>query len=411
MSELITPTQKTLLTMVADSLNETGKPLPLEDPFDIWREAHLQGVFLLAFHRVDPNSFPLYVQEELHGVAKRMLSSNMRLFIAHAALSELLEAAKIPHAIIKGYACSIWYPVPELRQLGDVDFIVAKEDLARTGRLLEANGYVPKTQSHKLHEVYIKDGIRFEMHFDLHGIPEGEAEGACRRALKGLIPNALLRQTPFGEMRLPSLFEHGLVLLLHIAHHLTNSGVGLRQLCDWAVFVDTVPDADFQKMYGTVLREVGLWRFACCLTEVCVLAFGIQKKEWLTESDPDTANLLLADVFSGGNLGQKNVQRSHQAYLITSGSASRSKRGRLTRLMLDMIYQKWPASKKYKILIPFGWMFYGGRYLLRAAEGKRPRLHVKSVLHGAEDRIELYDRLQLYQRSGNKESSLPERMI
>ena len=398
MSDLITPTQRMLLSMLACSLNGTEQPASPDDPVPLWQEAHIQGVFLLAFSRVETNAYPPDIQNEMHASAKRMLKSNMRLSVAHAALSSLLESVKIPHAIIKGYACSVWYPAPELRQLGDVDFIVGREDVARAGALLEANGYAPETKGHKLHEIYVKDGIRYEMHFDLHGIPEGETGEACRRALKGLIQNAGLRQTPFGEMRLPSVFDHGLVLLLPTAHHLTNSGIGLRQLCDWAVFAETVSDAEFERLYGTVLRELGLWRFACCLTEVCVNAFGTRKNEWITESDPETARLLLADIISGGNLGQKNVQRSHQAYLITSGSAERSKRARLTRLLLDMIYQKWPASKKYKVLIPFGWAFYGGRYLLRAAEGKRPRLHVKSVVHGAEDRINLYDRLRLFER-------------
>ncbi len=398
MYDLITPTQQTLLAMLADSLKGKKQPTAPDDPVSLWREAHLQGVLLLAFSRVETKTYSPDLQNEMHATVKRLLSSNMRLSIAHASLSSLLESANIPHAIIKGYACSIWYPAPELRQLGDVDFFVAKEDVARAGALLEANGYAPDTKSHKLHEIYFKDGIRFEMHFDLHGIPEGETGDACRSALAGLIQNARLRQTPFGEMRLPSIFDHGLVLLLHIAHHLTNSGIGLRQLCDWAVFVETVTDAEFERLYGTVLRELGLWRFACCLTEVCVTALGIEKKEWMTESDPETARLLLADVISGGNLGQKNVQRSQQAYLITSGSSSRTKRARLTRLLLDMIYQKWPASKKYKVLVPFGWAFYGGRYLLRVAGGKRPRVQVKSVLHGAEDRIDLYDRLRLYER-------------
>ncbi len=393
----ITVTHKALLSMLGNTLFDACLDVPQADPALVWAEAQMQGVFLLAFHNVDTSGFPEQLVWEMHKKVRGFLMRNVRLSLAHAALSDLLRENGIPHVLIKGHACSVWYPAPELRQLGDVDFIVRRTDVERAGAVLERAGFIPETKSHRLHEIYMKDGVRYEMHFDLPGIPEGRCEDACRRAVSGLIENASVRHTPFGDMTLPSMYEHGLVILLHNAHHLTNSGIGLRQLCDWLVFADAIPDAEFQDLFRVPLKEMGLWQFACCLTDIGARYFGAAEKNWAKEADSETGDSLLADILSGGNLGQKNAQRAHEAYVITSGHESRSKALRMTHLLLDMIYQKWPLSKHHKILVPFGWAFYGGRYFYRAVRGKRPKLRIRAVLREADARIDIYDRLALFE--------------
>lgn len=396
MAAHVTPAQQTLMDLLANALFCAGRETQIADPLAFWREAEAQGVFLLALHNVDIEDFPPALQEEIHASTAQFMLSNVNLSLQHAAVTGLLEAAEIPHALIKGFASAVWYPVPELRQLGDVDFLVAPADADRAGAVLEAAGFTAETKNHRIHRVYTKNGVRYEMHVDIPGIPEGAVGARCKDCLRELIPASRLRHTSFGEMRLPSAFYHGLVLLLHTAHHLTNSGIGLRQLCDWAVFADTMPDEEFEALFGGPLREMGLWRFACTLTDIAVRYLGAAPKRWASRADPAVADALLEDILSGGNFGQKSASRSHQAYLITAGRKSRSRLLRALRLLLDMIYQKWPITKKLKFLIPFGWGFYGLRYLYRAATGKRPKLRLRAALRGAEDRTGVYDRLCLF---------------
>ena len=397
MAANVTPAQRELMDLLANSLFGAGRDTNIRDPVAFWREAEAQGVFLIALHNVDIDDFPPTLRDKIHEHTAKFMLSNLNLSLQHAAVTALLDKAEIPHALIKGHACAVWYPVPELRQLGDVDFLVAPIDAGRADAALEAAGFTAETKTHRIHHVYTKNGVRYELHLDIPGVPEGALGEKCRAYLQGLLPEARLRRTPFGDMRLPSVFYHGLVLLLHTAHHLTNSGIGLRQLCDWAVFADTVPEGEFESLFGGPLRELGLWRFACTLTDIAVRWLGAAPKSWAAQTDPAVGDALLEDILSGGNFGQKSAVRGHQAYLITAGRKSRSRLRRVFRLLLDMIYQKWPASKKLKFLIPFGWGFYGLRYLFRAATGKRAKLHVRAALRGAEARTGLYDRLGLFE--------------
>ena len=51
------------------------------------------------------------------------------------------------------------------------------------------------------------------------------------------------------EYMVPTAFHHGLVMLLHVAGHLINTGIGLRHLCDWAVFAAKFSDEEFCEMF------------------------------------------------------------------------------------------------------------------------------------------------------------------
>ena len=403
MNDMLTDPQRTLLRLLSSSLFGMPPPDSLTDPAALWREANIQAVFLLAVQNADISSFPPEAQTELRGGVKSFLAGNLRIARGHAELSSLLEKAGVPHVIIKGFACSVWYPAPELRLMGDVDFYVDPQDVERTEALLLKEGYAPEKMSHGFHHVFEKDGCRYELHFDIPGMPEGSVGEIYRGCFRDLLARSSVRHTPFGDMRLPSAYHHGLITLLHTAHHLTNSGVGLRHVCDWAVFTETLPEEEFLADYEALLKKLGLWRLACCLTDICVRYLGVSPKSWTREADRALSDALLADIFAAGNFGQKDVVRTRQAYLITSGKKTHSKVRRFFTVMLDMIYQKWPVTKKIKPLIPVGWAYYTLRYLCRAAAGKRPKLYAREALRGARERTGLYDRLRLF--DGAKEDT------
>ena len=389
--------QITLLDMLSNTLFGAGKPILIEEPENLWREAVYQAVFLLALRDADADTFPPELLQQIRESVRASLGKNIRVAGGHSTLSRLLEQAGIGHVLIKGHASALWYPEPELRQLGDVDFYVDRRDVKRTEALLIQEGFRPEKTSHRFHHVFIKDGCRYELHFAIPGVPDGKDGEGCRACFDSMIARSAVRHTPFGDMRLPSAFHHGMILLLHTAHHLTYSGIGLRHLCDWAVFIDTLPESDFVRDFAGPLKSLGLWNFTCCLTDICVRYLGVRPKAWLEEQDAQLGDALLEDLIAGGNFGQKNIVRSRQAYLITSGKKTNSKLRRLFSVLLDMVYQKWPVSRKIKLLVPVGLAFYTLRYLFRLALGKKPKLYVRAAVRGAQERTALYDRLRLFE--------------
>ena len=373
-------------------------PKDLGDLAAVWREAIQQTVVLLALKNMDASMFPPQMRDAIRRNINNNLARELRLARGHAELSALLASAGIPHVLIKGYASALWYPEPELRQMGDVDFYVAPEDAARAEALLMTTGYEPEKMSHDVHHVFKKNGCRYELHFDIPGAPDGAAGERCRAVFRDLFAESEIRRTAFGDMRVPSPYHHGLILLLHTAHHLTGSGIGLRHLCDWAVFITNAPqDAAFQTRFTQTLRELGLYRFARSLTDLCVLALGCPAPTPTYVPDRDTADALLADILEGGNFGQKDVSRTRQAYLITSGTGTDSVVRRMFTLLGGMVRQKWPAANACPLLIPAGIVWFAFVYLLRAAAGKRPKPFAREALRGARQRTFLYNGFQLFE--------------
>ena len=386
-----------LLRLVASALFGTDVPAMTADPAPVLREAAKQGVLMLAAKNLDASALEPGFRREILGAVKEQLSAGLALAAAHSGLSLSLEAAGIPHVIIKGSASAEYYPEPELRNMGDVDFYVDPADVNRTEELLLNSGFEPEKLSHDVHHVFTKDGCRYELHFGIPGVPDGDAGERCRFYLSDILSKSSLRDTPFGRMRLPCAFHHGMVLLLHTAHHLTKSGVGLRHLCDWAAFVGTdCIRENFSETFEKPLKETGLWKFALCLNDICVRHLGCPGDGLPADADHGLADELLLDILAGGNLGQKNVRRSREAYLVTSGSGTGSKVKRAWDLLSDMVRQKFPPARRFGFLVPFMMVYYGAVFLVRAALGKRPKLKLKQTIKAADERTKIYDRLELF---------------
>lgn len=84
------------------------------------------------------------------------------------------------------------------------------------------------------HRQFKKDGIEYELHWMVKG--SQYSSQTIKTFMKDIIDTSVFRS----GMNMPDDFHHGLVLLLHMISHITEGGLGLRQLCDWAVYVNRV---------------------------------------------------------------------------------------------------------------------------------------------------------------------------
>jgi len=67
----------------------------------------------------------------------------------------------------------------------------------------------------------------------------------------------------------------------------------------------------------------------------------------------------------------------------------------LTRI----VEMHWPASKKHRFLLPFGWLFFGVRYIIRMIAGKRRKIHLIEMSKAADERRRRYKDYGLIERS------------
>ena len=372
--------QRALLEYVSSALFYAEVSSPLTE--EVIREAMDQAVLSLLPLKGDVRLLQLVAQ-------------NVNVEYMHTRLHEIMSAAGIPYCVIKGVTSAVWYPEPVLRTMGDVDFIVQKEDLERTTQVLKQAGCFYKEYLHDHHRAFSKDGIMFELHWEVPGMPENVPE--LHRLLSDLIESAELKN---GCMQ-ATAFHHGLILLLHTAEHLLNTGIGLRHLCDWAVFEASFTDSEFREMFETPLKSAGMWRFAQLLSLTSAKWLSAPKLPWMGEAEDNLLDGIMDDILDAGNFGKKNPERINQAKFITDRS-SRSVGTvgpvrQFAKTMTEKAYFEWPLCKKVKALLPAGWAYISVRHLIKIHRGKRPKMHVTDMVKGSQKRRKIYREFNLFQ--------------
>lgn len=391
--------EKILLDILANNLFNAGRRVDLnEDNLNaVWCEAYAQAVTLMAFHNAENEILKSekcgYIRKKL----SRTLADNAKVDFEHIRICNIMKKANIPCTILKGFSSALYYPDPLMRSMGDVDFLVDTDDFEAAGLALKENGYGSSGKDNDVHDIFLGKVCRCEMHFQPSGIPHGKAGVKVRKYLSGLLEKSQKVQTELGEITVPSTFHHGLIILLHMCHHLTGDGLGLRHLCDWAVYLNTIGEEKFLEMFEKVLKDIGLWDFAKIMTFISCGYLGLPGMNWAKDTDKKLADYILIDIIIGGNFGQKNADRAHESLIITSKNEKEISMLRQFFISANsIVYKNWKAAKKHKILLPIGWVFFGGRYIIRSVFGKRPKIRPKKVAKEASERMDIYTDLKLF---------------
>ena len=400
--ERISENQLLILKLLAKALFNIKIKLPEKIDWDgICNEGISQTVLLLIYKALG-EVMPPKEKTKWQRLIYQMLANTAQVLFEHTEVHEIFSREKIPYVIIKGACSAKYYPEPNLRMMGDVDFVVKKKDLARAGVVLKTEGFIlSKDKEHVAHHVYHKGTSTWEMHWSMSGIPTSKIGRETKKIFDEIIETAVY--DPNGYI-IPDEFHHGLVLLIHTARHLVNTGIGLRHLCDWAVFVERFDDNKFKDIFEERLKICGLWRFAQLLTQLSIKFLGVPKKSWAMENvDEEFLNSLMSDIFASGNFGRKDPERINQAKLFTNqekgtiGDVGFIRQSVLT--MNEKALRAMPIVKRVHILMPLGWLFVGIRHLIRIKKGLRPSIHISKMMDGAIERRKIYREFHLFEES------------
>ena len=184
---------------------------------------------------------------------------------------------------------------------------------------------------------------------------------------------------------------------------MTNEGVSLRHLCDWAVFADKLGNDEFISIFKRKLTSFGLWKFAQILTLVSEKYLGINKKEWAQNphiTDEYIENLM-DDIMSGGNFGRKDMNRYREIkYISNRGEHKVDDKNVVSQLFSTLnqkTYTDYSWIEKRRVFLPIGWVAEGGKYLGLLISGKRKSSGTSAMLKEASKRKSLYSQMELFE--------------
>ena len=213
----MTNEQKVLLKLVSATLN--GGTVDVENPetvdwISVARESDEQAVLPMAFDAAASlkQNIPEEVYEAWSDRAIACLVKNTLVQKSQIHLVELLNKNGYPYTIIKGEASAKYYNRPELRTLGDVDFLVDPAQNEEIKAILCEDGYKSMLENHECHTVFKKPDAHLEMHREVSGVPHGEVGKKVREFLNDLLTSCQ-RNADFNT---PQKHHHALILLLQV---------------------------------------------------------------------------------------------------------------------------------------------------------------------------------------------------
>ncbi len=236
----ISPVQQDYLALLRSALwgTEPG-PLPNDIP-GVMHIADLQKtrpLIISALQKAGYKSDDPAISGLILNNAATHLKTNHIIAIVVSALRE----SGINPVLLKGQGLAQNYPEPMLRECGDIDLYVGKEKYNQACEIIDRLA----THSYRMYEYEDPrhyhtniQGIVIEIHRlgeefhdnKIDDIAQHITEKGLTQELVPIVIDNVSVDTPADNYNAFYLFQH-------IWRHFLNSGVGLRQLCDWILFL------------------------------------------------------------------------------------------------------------------------------------------------------------------------------
>ena len=239
----------------------------------------LDGIEKLPDNKRPPKDVALqWIGEVLHFYEQRY----ERYKKAIAELAGFYNAHGHRMMVLKGYACSLNWPKPEYRPSGDIDiWLFGKQEEADTVVQNEKGIKVDKSEHH--HTVFYWKDFMVENHYDFLNIFQHRSSVKMEKILKQLGNDDSFSVDLYGEnIYLPSPNLHAFFLLKHSMCHFAAESITLRQLLDWAFFVEKEgKNVDWRWLEG-VLEEYGMMPLFHIYNAICVEDLGFDSSLFLS---------------------------------------------------------------------------------------------------------------------------------
>ena len=156
-------------------------------------------------------------------------------------VSKLREHGIEP-VLLKGQGIAQYYPIPALRQCGDIDLYVGEENYEKTYHVLTS--IVTEIDSidslyKDIKHFHAKIGsILIEIHRFAYVDSSKKIDLAYQNYSKKGLSEGLVKVS-FGEINVntPEVNFNAIYIFNHLWHHFITSGVGLRQFCDFMCYL------------------------------------------------------------------------------------------------------------------------------------------------------------------------------
>ena len=282
--------------------------------YELSRKQALIGVTFVGLQRLKGKRPPkkvlhswIYLNREIE--KKNNIVSRHCITVYKKLLQEGLRSC-----LLKGQGNAMLYgkydPALALaRQSGDIDMWVE-------GGFNRINQYVQRiaptdeiTDQHI--QLHVFRDTEVELHFTPSRSPNRLHKKFQQKWFAAQCDRQMSHVEPFSssEIALPTADFNVVYQLMHIYRHLFSMGIGLRQLMDYYILLETCPLSEEERdSVRNTVHNMGLDRLAEALMWILGKVFLLDEKRMIWKPDAACGKFLLNEVMQMGNFGQEDVR-------------------------------------------------------------------------------------------------------
>lgn len=232
--------------------------------FSLANNQTVLGLVIDALKGFDKERYPS--KEQVYKLMNYSYSITKSNIIMEHTLAEVVSTIKeggVTPVLLKGQGVAANYPNPRARNCGDIDLYIGKENYSKVVELLlqKSNKEHKSLESKKHFHLQVN-----EVCVELHRCADIIGNPIINKRFQQWTKYHLLGENKRGlnfngvEVSLPPLQFDAVFIFNHLLHHFINGGVGLRQICDWALFLHKYKDEIDREELRRDLERFGLMK-------------------------------------------------------------------------------------------------------------------------------------------------------
>ena len=218
--------------------------------------------------------------------------------------NELKVFVQLPikdYVVVKGQTVAALYPDPNIRMSGDIDFLVHDYGSANVVLKREWNVKLPQRLIDK-ETAFLHGSVTYEIHTSLMEFGYWRHRQEWQKLMQRKCGFVLVDGVQVQTLE-PTVYA--VYVFVHLFFHFIREGIGLRQMCDWAVILDRYKDDIDPSQLTTDLDGLGLKRAYRAFGGVLIAHLGLRTFPLpLDEKDKKDSERILKDILRYGNFGK-----------------------------------------------------------------------------------------------------------
>ena len=351
-----------------DFKTEPFSPEDLNALTKVFGEQKLLPAAIDALHRCQQTEawedYPKYNREARIQVTQQTLR-----VLDFLEVYEKLKEAGILALVVKGCVCSTVWPNGDLRISGDEDVYVRPTEFRKACEVLQACGLTCDEKADPADDFEIgwrkpDSTLYIELHQRLFS-PHSQTAGDLQHFFDDAFARAQEYDVEHGAAKVWSMSpeDHLLYLILHAFKHFTQSGFGIRQVCDIGLWAKRYADAiDWQRLMRDLEKAHALY-FTAAVFAIAREDLGIDlqlPEEWdklRVDREPMLADLLDAGIYGGSSRSRQHSSPMLQE-AVAASRENRKKTGLLRRVFppKERLLRRYPELREHPARLPAVWL-------------------------------------------------------